>query len=196
MLGERDRRRLVPTRWSITAVHDIIGEEIKKDLRDFDSIDRCMLFSYEHFGNHFEIILAPGNYSFELVEIWARQSFWDPAGWVGYDKEDIRKRRNYSILSGGYYAARLPVLEYMLRCRKKASVIIIREIKPEYFAPLGVWVVEEGVRKALKSKPDVFDSFEVALEKAAASIATPKNKWLHHLKSRQTSLTDFISAFG
>jgi hypothetical protein len=192
MLGERANRRLVPTRWSITAVHDILGEEIKKEIADFESIDVCMLFHYEHFGNHFEIVLSPGSYSFQLMEIWLKKSFWSPdSTWIGYDREDLTKKKNYSILSGGYYAARLPVLEWLKKVGRKASVTVVREIKPEYYAPLGVWVVEEGVRRALESKPEIFESFSEAIEKAVGRVKAER-KWMACLKPHyQASLMDF-----
>lgn len=194
MLGEENKRRLVPTRWSITAVHDILGEEIKKEISDFSSIDECLLFSFEHFGNHFEIILSPGNYSFELVEIWTKKSFWNPEStWIGYDREDIMKKRDYSTLGGGYYAARLPALEYLLKISRTASITVIREIKPEYYAPLGVWVVEEGVRKAMSKQPEKSDSPEDLLTRALASIKTPAEKWVNIIKSGyQSSLSEFF----
>jgi len=191
MLGERKSRKLVPTRWSITAVHSILGEEIKKEIADYGPIDKTMLFSFEHFGNHFEIILSPERYFFQLIEIWQRKSFWSPKqDWIGADSEDIRPKRDYSSLSGGYYAARLPVLEYLRRIRKQASVLVIREIKPSYYAPLGVWVVEEGVRKAVSAEPEVFNSFEDALKKASSRIETQSEKW-HKYINRQTSLQSF-----
>ncbi|MFW6185419.1 MAG: hypothetical protein ACOC5C_01950 [Halobacteriota archaeon] len=194
MMGEQSRRKLVPTRWSITAVHDILGEELKKEVQDFPSIDSCMLFRFQHFGNHFEVILTPGNYSFELAEIWMGESFWNPEStYVGYDREDIMKKKDYSTLSGGYYAARLPVLEYMKKKRRKASITVLREIRPEYYAPLGVWVVEEGARKAMNTTPEVFESYQGALESAAQYLRTPREKWLHHLGSGyQSSLAQFV----
>ncbi|HID43544.1 MAG TPA: hypothetical protein EYP30_07215 [Archaeoglobaceae archaeon] len=194
MLGEKKKRKLVPTRWSITAVHDILGEEMKKEISDFNTLDEYLLFSFEHFGNHFEIIFSPGNYSFELVEIWTKKSFWNPEStWIGYDREDIMKRKDYSVLGGGYYASRLPVLEYMIEKRRKASVTVIREIKPEYYAPLGVWVVEEGVRKALNNQPEKSNSFENLIAKSSFSIKIPAEKWIHVLKSGyQSSLSEFI----
>jgi len=53
ILGERKRRKFVPTRWSITAVHSILGEAIKREIADFKFVDKTLLFHYEHFGNHF-----------------------------------------------------------------------------------------------------------------------------------------------
>jgi len=194
MFGYRKNRKLVPTRWSITAVHDIIGEEIKKEIATFDTIDRHLLFSFEHFGNHFEVVLSPGDYSFQLIEIWIKKSFWSPnKTWVGVDGESILRKKGYSVLGGGYYAARLPVLEYMQKLRKKASVLVIREIKPEYYAPLGVWVVEEGVRKGMNKKPQIFESFEDALLTACNRVVTNREVWMRHLsKHRQCTLTSFM----
>lgn len=192
MLGERQSRKLVPTRWSITAVHSILGEEIKREIADFEVIDSTMVFSFEHFGNHFEIILSPERYFFQLIEIWQRKSLWSPKeDWIGADCEDIRPKNTYSNLSGGYYAARLPVLEHLKKIRRQASILVLREIKPTYYAPLGVWVVEEGVRRALNTKPEIFNSFNEAFERAASRIETDRRRWQHYV-FRQTTLESFF----
>ncbi len=192
MLGMQDARRLVPTRWSITAVHSILGEELKKKIAVYETIDEYLVFSYEHFGNHFEVILSPDRYFFQLIEMWRRKSFWSPTqDWVGADSEDIKPKRDYSPLGGGYYAARLPVLEYLARIRRQASALVLREIKPSYYAPLGVWVVEEGVRRALQNKPERFDSFSATLDCAAKRIEIERSKWIGFVY-RQTSLSLFF----
>ncbi|AGK60240.1 hypothetical protein Asulf_00206 [Archaeoglobus sulfaticallidus PM70-1] len=193
MLGYQSRRRIVPTRWSITAIHDILGEQIKREIAEFESLDEVLLFSYEHFGNHFEIIISPGDYSFQLIEIWMRKSFWSPDNvWIGSDSESLARKRGYSPLSGGYYAARLPVLEYLRKIRRKGRILVIREITPEYYAPLGVWVVEEGVRKAMNN-PVRFDSFPSAVEVACKRIKTPYNFWKDRIvRSFQVSLENFL----
>ncbi len=155
-------RRLVPTRWSITAVHDILGNALRKEITEFDSVDDAMFFRYEHFGNRFKILILPGRYSFNLVEIWRKNSFWSPdSTWIGRDCETAVKR-GYSPLGGGYYAARLPVLEFLRKIRRQGRVFVVREITPEYYAPLGVWVVEEGVRRALERRmPEEMDMLKL-----------------------------------
>jgi hypothetical protein len=195
MLGMQKKRKLVPTRWSITAVHDILGEEIKKEIASYLEINETLLFSYEHFGNHFEVILSPGEFSFQLIEIWIKQSFWSPEKtWIGYDGEGILPKKDYSNLSGGYYAARLPVLEYMQKIGRKGSVIVLREISPAYYAPLGVWVVEEGVRRAMDDNPLKFDSLDDALKAAASKLKTDSTLWMGKLKkSVQLTLGAFFS---
>ncbi len=192
MLGLPENRRLVPTRWSITAVHSILGEELKKSIAEYPTLSDHLVFSYEHFGNHFEVILSPGNYFFHLVEMWRRKSFWSPKeDWFGADSEDITPKREYSPLGGGYYAARLPVLEYLKKIRKQASAIVLREIKPSYYAPLGVWVVEEGVRRALRSKPIRCASFTEAFRIAASRIEIPVERWKGYVY-RQKPLSAFF----
>lgn len=154
MLGEK--KRLVPTRWSITAVHDILGESLKREIAEYDSVNAPMFFSFEHFGNIFTILILPGNYSFQLVEVWRKKSFWSPdSTWIGCDGELITKKKRYSELGGGYYATRLPILEFLRKIRRQGRVFVVREVTPEYYAPLGVWVVEEGVRRALMQKPRI-----------------------------------------
>jgi hypothetical protein len=194
VIGLREKRKLVPTRWSITATHSILGEELKKEILNYESVNDHLLFSYEHFGNHFEIILSPGNYSFQLFELWMKKSFWSPKKtWIGYDSEDARRKKDYSELGGGYYAARLPVLEYLSSIKRQASILIIREIKPEYYAPLGVWVVEEGVRKAMKERAEVFSSFEEAIQRAKSRIMTDERLWESRIsRESQKTLFDFL----
>jgi len=183
MLGEQRRRKLVPTRWSITAVHDTLAERLKEEIADCPEVGDVMLFEYEHFGNRFSIVVYPSRFSFKLYELWRKGAVWSDDTWVGFDSETLLKKRKYSSLSGGYYAARLPVLEYLSSIRRQAGVIVFREITPEYIAPLGVWVVEEGVRKAMKTKPQKFDSLVEAL--SAARTAVPGKFF------RQASLFEF-----
>ncbi|WP_052400216.1 Nre family DNA repair protein [Geoglobus acetivorans] len=187
-------KKLVPTRWSITAVHDIIAENLKRDIADFERINDCLLFSYEHYGNHFEVILYPSSYVFQLVEIWMEKSLWSPENvWIGSDSEGLGRKKEYSELSGGYYAARLPVLEYLHSRRRQAGAIVLREIRPEYSAPLGVWVVEEGVRKAMNTRPERFSSLGEAVEHASKRMRVSKSLWEKHLKfTAQQTLDLFL----
>jgi hypothetical protein len=194
MIGIQKNRKLVPTRWSITAVHDMLGESLKREISIHPEVDEVLLFSYEHFGNHFEVILYPSEFNFEMIEIWIKESFWSPhRTWIGYDSEGIMPKKDYSSLSGGYYAGRLPVLEYLAKSKRKGGVIVLREITPDYYSPLGVWVVEEGVRRAMRRDPEKFDSISSAISKASSRIKTPKWMWKKYLKKQhQTSLESFL----
>ena len=84
LLGRK--RKLVPTRWSITASDDMIGKLLKETVLDQPKVNDYYLFSGEDLGNHFEILLLPRPFSFELVEIWMGRSVWAEEGSIGGDK--------------------------------------------------------------------------------------------------------------
>ena len=74
--------------------------------------------------------------------------------WEGYDG-----KKGYAFnTAGGYYATRLPILEYMESVKRQANVIVIRIEQATYWAALGVWVVRETVKKAMAKEGMKFDS--------------------------------------
>ncbi len=176
LLGQN--RKLVPTRWAITATDDTLGKELIDHIKDYPQINSIQLFSGGCFGNHFEIMLIPKHFSYELLEIWMKRTVWTgDSSWIGQDMEDVNGKKGYSNLAGGYYAARIAALEYLEKQRKQASVFMIREITPQYWAPLGVWVVREAARNALSSPPMAFDTIEEGLIDMSKRIHTPATQW-------------------
>jgi len=193
LLGKR--RRLVPTRWSITASDDMIGKTLKSSLLDRPQVNDYYLYSGEDLGNHFEILLMPRPFSFELVEIWMKRSVWAEEGFIGADGEGALAKKEYSSLAGGYYAARLAVLEHLAKMQRQAAVLAVREISEAYWAPLGVWVVREAARKTLQAAPQRFASLGEALAEIGRRIKTPASQWRPHCKLMagpvQRSLAEF-----
>ncbi|MEM3073360.1 MAG: hypothetical protein QXK20_01320, partial [Nitrososphaerales archaeon] len=51
MFGEGKRRRLVPTRWSITAVDSIISELLVKEVRNKPTVDKYLVYYLKNIGN-------------------------------------------------------------------------------------------------------------------------------------------------
>ena len=99
-------------------------------------------------------------------------------------------KKGYSPLAGGYYAARLPALEYLIEIKRQASVFVLREITPDYWAPLGVWVVREGMRNALQNPPKKFESLEAAVSDLASRVRyCRKSEWMQ----QASILSDFRS---
>jgi len=183
LLGRKKDRKLVPTRWAITATDDIVGKELIARIKDHSILDDIRLFSTQKFGNHFEILLLPHPFSFELIEIWMPRSVWTDKGtWIGADREGYDGKKSYSFLAGGYYAARLGVVEYLEKIKRQASIFIVREIRPDYWAPLGVWVIREAVRDAMTQKPKRFETADAALNDIAARIRTPPRRWKKETK--------------
>jgi len=193
LLGKR--RKLVPTRWSITASDDMIGKALKNSILDRPQVNDYYLFSGEDLGNHFEILLLPRPFSFELIEIWMPRSVWAEDGFIGGDREGALAKKEYSILAGGYYAARLAVLEHLAEMQRQAAVLAVREISEAYWAPLGVWVVREVARAALQAAPQRFGSLSEALAKIGRRIKTPASQWRSSSKLMagpvQRSLAEF-----
>jgi len=180
LLGIKKDRKLVPTRWAITAVDSNVGNYILPEVVHHQELSEILLFSAEYLGNHFEILLIPGAYSFELIEMWLPRSVWVESGsaQIVADREGRWPKSEYSPLGGGYYATRLAVLEYLAKIRRRASVLAVREISSKYWAPLGVWVVRETARQALSSPPRRFGSVEEALEEMGRSFKVPRNRWM------------------
>ena len=78
----------------------------------------------------------------------------------------------------------------------QAGVVILREIRPEYAIPVGVWQVREGIREAMKKDPIIADDFNHALSLASQKMSISKSEWLAHGNIlglvRQKVLSDFF----
>jgi len=163
VLGLKKNKRLVPTRWSITATDDTLGKQIIKQIKDFKWIENYELFYGSFMGNCYVVLLFPGVWSYELFELYFPGSAWNPAKDIkaSTDIEFYEGRKTYaSNCVGGYYAARLPILEYLNKIKRQASVLVIRLETPSYWASMGVWVVRESVRKAMSKKHLEFDNID------------------------------------
>ena len=81
------------------------------------------------------------------------------------DYEPYEGRKTYAEnCGGGFYAAKLPILEKLSKLKRQSSVLALRFITGEYAVPLGVWVVREAVRKTMNTKPLEFASKELMLK--------------------------------
>ncbi|HLC59067.1 MAG TPA: hypothetical protein VJH34_00915 [archaeon] len=179
LLGVPLQRKFVPTRWSITGVDDIIGKHLMENVRHYNNLDEIRLFRNDYIGNTFHILLIPREYQFELVEIWDTDK---PFPGIGSDYEPYWGRKTYAErTAGGFYASRLPVLEYLDKIEKQASILIVREVKPEYFAPVGVWKIRETVRDAFNKPFERFDDLEQAFTRITNKCVT-KNMWKRESK--------------
>jgi hypothetical protein len=165
MLGLEKGRKLVPTRWSITATDDQLGKDLIPKVLALPTIDKPTVRFAERFGNRFFVLLLPRVWGFDSIEAWLKGNFWsrDASGIVEADWEDHTGRTTYASTAGGYYATRLPVLEHMLATGRQATAIVLREITDAYTTPLGVWVVRETARLAMEAKPLQFEDVDSAL---------------------------------
>jgi len=190
MMGKN--RKLVPTRWSITATDDIVSKSLIEEILDFSVIDYCQVFSYEHLGNLYSVIMFPSRWMFELQEAW-----YDQEGNIGFgsDFEDMKGLTHYPETTGAHFSSRLAVAEYLLTKKTQAGVMVLREIRPEYAVPVGVWQVREGVRMALKQKPVICSNFEEGLDLACKVLSVDKKEWLVRSKLQQARKQKSISEY-
>lgn len=171
-------KKFVPTRWSITATDDTLGKKIIREIKDYPELGDITLLRSSYLDNHFNIMMYPGKWSFDMIEVVPPSSMFS-GGRISMtaDFEPYNGRKKYaSEVAGGYYAARLAVLEYLKHIRRQASVLIVREIREGYYAPLGVWQVRENVRNAMLSDPEKYQSLGEALQSIDNAMIT-KDAW-------------------
>ncbi len=176
LLGRR--RKFVPTRWAITAVDDTLSNGLKKEIARFPPLEEIRVLTGEMFGNRIVTILVPGDWRYEMIEIWGRRTLWSGDDEVIVQDCEGMTKHGYSPISGAYYSARLAVCEYLVSIRRSARVIVIRSVSGEYWAPLGTWVIREAARKAMGSEPSRYASIDMAV--ARAVTLTGSGTWVPH----------------
>jgi hypothetical protein len=199
LLGIKASRKMVPTRWSITATDDTISKQHLEKIRYFQEINKITLFSGNFVGNYIEALLLPGHFAFEALEAWQGESTFNREHYTQFsqDYESFKGRTKYAFnVTGGYYAMRLPLTEYLIKIQRQATVLIFREIRPEYYAPLGVGIVRETTRRAFANQSKNFDTIEDALKDIQSRITLPveqikQKSWILENYGKQKSLSDF-----
>ncbi|MGD6853308.1 MAG: Nre family DNA repair protein [Candidatus Bathyarchaeia archaeon] len=200
--GVEKRRRLVPTRWSITAVDDIVSKSLVAKVKTFPEINEYRVYESVYLDNVFEILLIPAQWSYESMEAWYPGTVWNPNGSsvaIYSDWEGNSGRTTYASIGGCYYSARLAVCEQLLKERRQATAIVLREARPGYIMPIGVWQVRENVRNAMRQKPYRFNSLAQSLQFIGGKFEIPMHRWIlqSELLKRalfQKRISDFFTA--
>jgi hypothetical protein len=195
MLGRKKNRKLVPTKWSITASDDILSQYLIDKIKDNPPLDNYYVFDFSHLDNYYSLIMIPDEvWSFEMIESWI-----DTNGriHIGSDYESGKRIDHYPSIAGAYFAARLAVAEFLFKIRKKAAVLILREIRPEYFVSLGVWQIREGIRECLRKNGMAFETFHSALSYGISKTSLSEIEWVRNSSTiknnKQTRMTDYLT---
>ncbi|AGN02292.1 hypothetical protein L593_11745 [Salinarchaeum sp. Harcht-Bsk1] len=183
-LGRSENRRLVPTRWSITAVDDTVGQFMRGQIRNSQSIDEVEVWYNEYVGNRYWVVLAPGQWEYELVEMKGPGSVWNPDEseyFLASASEGYEGRTGYvDETAGAYYAARMGVLEELVERDRQAKALVLREVTDEYWAPVGVWQVREAVRNAfgdgVMDRPATAETFHDAVKGVSSELPVGWNQ--------------------
>ena len=190
LLGTKIQRKLVPTRWSVTAVDSQISDRLIKRVKNYNWINEFQVYYSEYLGNHFEVLLIPKEFGFEVIETLSNNY---SKHWHDYETHFGRKKYADGV-TGFYYAGRLACAEYLGNIKRQASVVIFRTIKPSYNIPLGVGILRETVRDAFKHKLRRFGNLNDALNDIGLRVNTKKlteNSVLIKHYKEQARLIDF-----
>lgn len=192
------QRRVVPTRWAITATDDVISGSLKRDAVRMPPLPEYQVFCATLHGNRLCFLLIPaGEWQFEMIERWQKHSLWSgEEETIIEDSETGLTKSKYSPIGGAYYSARLAVLEYLKSVGRCAKVLCVRDISGEYWAPLGTWVIREASHASLATAPVRVGSLEEAVSAASALLIT--SFWMAHAQmlrdiKQQKTLADFFS---
>ena len=194
-LGTKKRRRLVPTRWSITACDTALGKGMLEDVRNYDVIDCCQVREFASLNNYYAVLLLPTAWQYEWMEAFLR--IMGNEELIFSDYETNGGKKGYSQVGGCYYSCKMAVLEALAKERKQAGAIILREAYAGY-VPLGVFNVRENVRNAMSQPAQEFEDMKTALQHVSERLELPVKRFIRQsdllkdlLKSRQTTLSSF-----
>ena len=169
------RKKMVPTRWAITAADQMASKALKEEVLKNSWVKGLLIGKYSHLGNTYTVILKPGPPVVEMFEVWHRGSLWTGSSEVVIHniEEHLPTSKALDPSDGGFHALKHGVLRALKERNLSASAVVIREIDESYYMPLGVWQVREGSRiateKALDSRPlterELFEALEERLLK-------------------------------
>ncbi|TLZ95398.1 MAG: hypothetical protein E6J98_01395, partial [Methanobacteriota archaeon] len=179
--GLEKNRRFVPTRWSITAVDDTIGKDLRESVKTHPLINEIRVYEAIGYDDRFLVVMLPRPWRYELIEAWYPNTLWNPIGRdivLFGDHEGFEGRTTYASIGGCYYAARLAVGETLDRERRQAATVILRETHPGYIMPVGVWNVREHVREALRRPPKLFPTMNETFDHLRTRLDIPMERYV------------------
>jgi hypothetical protein len=195
-MGKGQGRRLVPTRWSITACDSTIADRLLVQVKRNPVIDTWRVHEFSSLHNNYAVILMPTGWQYEWSEAFLKVLGDEEL--VFSDSEGHAKKREYSPLGGCYYSCRMAVLEALARQGRQAGAIILREAHKGYI-PMGVFNVRENVRNAMNQPPGEFEDLPAALAHIGSRFTLPVQRFMESgrllrtmMQQRQCTLTDFL----
>jgi DNA repair protein NreA len=195
-MGVGKRRRLVPTRWSITACDSTIADILLRDVRQYDILDVHRVYEFKSLNNYYAVLLMPTEWQYEWMEAFLRVMGNEEL--IFSDSESNAGKKGYSTVGGCYYTCKMAILEALAQEKVQAGAIVLREAYNGY-VPLGVFNVRENVRNAMSRPPREFEDMKTALNYISLKLRLPMKRFVEQssllkelLQSRQTTLDSFI----
>ena len=191
-IGTKNKRKLVPTRWSITACDSTLADRFLKEVRKFEQLDTYRVYEFGSFNNYYIIILTPTEWQYEWYEAFIKIMYNEELIYSDYETNGGKKE--YSIVGGCYYTAKMAVLDYLMKIKKQSGLIILREAY-EGYVPLGVFNVRENIKEAMQKPYKEFETLEESLKYGGTKLRIPIKKYVKQgtllnemLHTKQTTL--------
>ncbi len=191
-LGIGKNRKLVPTRWSITATDSMLANHLYSKVKYYDIIPDYSVYEFSSLNNYYAVLLTPTPWQYEWIEAFIH--IMGKEEMIFADHEALKPKSEYSSVGGCYYSCKFGVLEALERMKRQAGAIVLREAY-EGYVPLGVFNVRENVRNAMKQKPKTFATYRSALAYISSKLRLPMSRFMEQgvllremLSSRQTTL--------
>lgn len=191
-IGTKNKRKLVPTRWSITACDSTLADRFLKEVRKFEKLDTYRVYEFGSLNNYYIIILTPTEWQYEWYEAFIKIMGNEELIYSDYETNGGKKE--YSIVGGCYYTAKMAVLDYLLKIKKQSGLLILREAY-EGYVPLGVFNVRENIKEAMQKPYKEFETLNDALKYGGTKLTIPISKYVKQgtlmnemLHTKQTTL--------
>ena len=194
--GLKKNRKLVPTRWSITACDSTIADNLLKEVRHYPIMDSHRVYEFSSLNNYYAIILTPTEWQYEWFEAFIKVLGGEEMMFSDYETNS--NKTEYSCVGGCYYSAKMAVLDKLAKLKLQSGVIILREAYSGYI-PLGVFNVRENIKFAMNGDYKEFESLKEALVYCGTKLQIPISKYVKQsnllkelLHSKQTTLDNFF----
>ncbi|MCU0632171.1 MAG: hypothetical protein MUC66_04245 [Methanolinea sp.] len=194
-LGKGGKRRMVPTRWSITACDTTLADRFLSRVRQNNLVDTVRVHEFASLNNHYAVILIPTPWQYEWMEAFLHIRGNEEL--LFSDHEEFRGKKGYSCVGGCYYSCKMAVLEGLMRVGIQAGAIVLREARKGYI-PMGVFNVRENVRQAMLQPYREFEDLGSALADISGRMTLPMERFVNEstllrsqFRARQTTLDAF-----
>lgn len=191
-MGTKNKRKLVPTRWSITACDSTLADQFLKEVRKFEVIDTYRVYEFGSLKNYYAIILTPTEWQYEWYEAFIKILGKEELLFSDYETNGGKKE--YSSVGGCFYTCKMTVLDSLMKQRKQAGLIVLREAYQGY-VPLGVFNVRENIKTAMEQPYKEFETLKDALEYVGEKLILPISRYVKQgtllnemLHTKQTTL--------
>jgi hypothetical protein len=194
-IGTGKRRKLVPTRWSITACDSTLADTLLKRVRNYPLLETYRVYEFSSLNNYYAVILTPTEWQYEWMEAFIKVLGKEEL--IFSDYETNAGKKEYSRVGGCYYTCKMGLLDAMDKEKKQAGAIVLREAYSGY-VPLGVFNVRENIKYAMEQEYSEFEDLKSSLDYVETKLKIPLSKFVKKsdllqdlLKSRQTTLDFF-----